>query len=162
MMARLWLLAAVSLCLVTGSCTGQTQTTTPRQTSAPTPPTTQPSPTLQPVIDYASFAAGLEAAGYRIRVEERTGLEDIFGVRGRSVRIDGVRVMAFEYPTAAAASKLRSSVTGPNAEFVGHAIIEWTNPHLYASGRLIVVYLGDRPAAIRTLDQLLEPQFAGV
>ena len=160
MMARLWLLAAVSLGLVTASCTGQTETTTPRQTSAPTSPSTQPNPTLQPVIDYASFAAGLEVAGYAIRVEGRTGLEDIFGVRGRSVRIDGLRVMAFEYPTAVAASKLRSSVS-PDAEFVGPAIIEWSRPHLYASGRLVVVYLGNRSDALRTLVQLLGPQFAG-
>ncbi|SRR6266545_907201 len=161
MMARLWLVAAVWLGLVAASCTGQTETTAPRQTSAPTSPSTQPSPTLQPVIDYASFAAGLEAAGYAIRVEGQTGLENVFGVRGRSVRIDGVRVMAFEYPTAAAASKFRSSVS-PDAEFVGLAIIEWTNPHLYASGSLIVVYLGDRPASLRTLNQLLGPQFAGL
>jgi hypothetical protein len=162
MMARLWLVAAVTLGIVTASCTGQTETAAPRQTSAPTSPSTQPSPTLQPVTDFASLATGLEAAGYAIRVEGRTGLEDAFGVRGQSVRIDGMRVMAFEYPTAAAASKLRSSVKGPNAEFVGDAIIEWCCPHLYACGSLIVVYLGDQPAAIRTLDQLLGPQFAGV
>jgi hypothetical protein len=120
-----------------------------------------PSVEAQPVTDFASFASGLEAAGYSIRVDGKTGLEHVFGVRGRSVRLDGVGVMAFEYPTRAAASTLRSSVKGPNAEYVGDAVIDWCCPHLYAAGRLIVVYLGDRPAAMRALTRLLGSQFAG-
>jgi hypothetical protein len=150
--------AVASAIVLVSSCTGS-KPTMPSPTAS-TETGTPSVPSVQPVTDFASFATGLEAAGYTVRVKRRTGLEDIFRTSGRSVRVDGALVMAFEYPTETAAAKLQSSIDGPNAEYVGDAVIDWCCPHLYASERLIVVYLGDRPAVIRTLTELLGPQFA--
>lgn len=155
-MARFWLPEVLVLGLLTASCTGPTDTTSPTQTA----PSVRPSPSLQPVTDYTSFTDGAAAAGLTISAKGGTGLEDIFGVGGRTVSLDGVRVLAFEYPTSSAANKLRASVS-KDAEMVGPAIIDWSNPHLYRSGRLIAVYLGDHQGTLRTLQHLLGPQFAG-
>jgi len=61
-----------------------------------------------------------------------------------------------EYPTEKAFERLQSSVN-KRADMVGPAIIDWSNPHLYGAGTLIVVYLGKKPLAMRTLEKLLDP-----
>ena len=123
----------------------------------PRPPSAAESPVV--VTDLASFTDALESAGQTVRVGGRTGLEDVFGVRGRAVRFSGTLVMAFDYPTEKDFEALRSSVN-KRGDMVGPAIIDWLNPHLYGAGTLIVVYLGKNSAAIGTLEELLGPQFS--
>jgi hypothetical protein len=111
------------------------------------------------VTDLDSFTDALETAGHAVRVGGRTGLEDVFDVQGHPVSFDVARVMAFEYPNERAAEKLQASVD-KTAYMVGPAIIEWSNPHIYRAGSLIVVYLGNKPAALRTIEGLLGSHFA--
>jgi hypothetical protein len=59
---------------------------------------------------------------------------------------------ALDYPTISASNKVRSNISKD-----GHEML----PHIYGTGRLIVVAFG--PArTLRTPDELLGPQFAGV
>jgi hypothetical protein len=157
------LLAIVSAVVLVSSCTDTKEQSpspaTPAGSNAGTAPF--PTPSDQAATDYASLADALEAEGHKLRVRRHTGLEEIFGVPGRTVSIDGDRVLAFEYPSRSAFEKLRSSVNR-RGDMVGSAIIDWFPPHLYGSGRLVVVYLGGRRATLRTLEQLLGQQFAGV
>jgi hypothetical protein len=156
-------LIVASAVVLAASCTGTNEGSPSPSSSPETSLGTAPSgtPTARAVTDYASFAEGLEAAGNTLRVQRHTGLEEIFGVPGRTVSLDGNRVLAFEYPTRSAFEKLRSSVNNGGDE-VGSAIIDWGPPHLYGAGRLVVVYLGSRQVTIKALEQLLGPQFAGV
>jgi hypothetical protein len=78
---------------------------------------------------------------------------------GRKVSIDGVRVWALDYPTISAYNKVRSNISKDGHE-MGDAQVFWS-PHIYGTGRLIVVAFG-RARTLRTLDKLLGPQFAGV
>lgn len=148
----------VTAAILLASCTGSDGDSSPEPgTETGSPSSTKDAAMV--VTDYDSFTDVLGSAGHTIRVAGRTGLEDIFGVRGRAMTIDGVRVMAFEYPTRFAFVELRTSVS-KDAYMVGSAIIDWTRPHLYGAGTLIAVYLGNQAVMTRTLEQLLGPQFA--
>jgi hypothetical protein len=139
------------------ACTGDSSTLGPTS-----PPATSPPPTTQPlaVTDLDSFVEGLELAGHNVEVEQGDPwAKDIFGERGYSVSFDGSRLMVFEYPSEQAANRLQTSVDR-GGYMVGSAIIDWSGQHLYRGERLIVVYLGERTAALRTLEDLLGNQFA--
>ena len=44
----------------------------------------------------------------------------------------------------------------------GIAMVEWVRPpHFYSAGKLLVLYLGDKPRTVEGLDSVLGPQFAG-
>ncbi|MEX0756047.1 MAG: hypothetical protein WEF05_03820 [Actinomycetota bacterium] len=139
------------------ACTGDSST--PTSTS---PPVTSPPPTIQPlaVTDLDSFVKGLELAGHEVEIDRHEDwANDIFGVRGYSVSFDGTRLMAFDYPSKSAATRLQESVS-KDGYYIGSTVIDWGGQHLYRAGSLIVVYLGERAGSIRTLEDLLGSQFA--
>jgi hypothetical protein len=112
------------------------------------------------VTDLDSFVEGLELAGHDVEVERHEDpTNDIFGVRGYPVSFDGARLMAFDYPTNGAATRLQGSVS-KDGYYIRSAVIDWGGQHLYRAGSLIVVYLGEKSASIRTLEDLLGSQFA--
>jgi len=116
------------------------------------------------VTDHASFTQGLVAAGYELR--ERPGdrwLGRFFSNRGRSLSIGEEQLRTFEY---ASRSELKEISISPDGTGISSkdglaGIIEWTEPHFYRSGRLLVLYLGDTPVVLETLNLVLGPQFAG-
>ena len=85
---------------------------------------------------------------------------DVLGVPGRIVFVDGARVWTIEYPNTSAYDEARSLV-GKDGHEIGDVSIDWV-PHFYGSGRLIVLYLGDRPSTRAALEELFGRQFAGV
>jgi hypothetical protein len=153
-------LAVAGLALLV-SCTGTQEASSPSAQSSSS--TIAPSVTAsnQTITDSASFVDALEEAGHTVR---QGGAVDLAGVEGlassgRKVFIDGVDVWALEYPTTDVYNKVRSNISKDGGE-IGNAQIFWS-PHIYGTGRLIVVAFG--PArTLRTLDELLGPQFAGV
>lgn len=154
-------LAVAGLTLLV-SCTGTQGTSGPLAESGSSTLAPSVTPSVQPVTDVRSFVAALEEAGHTVRqgpLGNLPGFES-FGTRGRMVSIEGVRVWAFEYPTTVAYDKVRSSISKDGHE-VGNASIDWV-PHIYGSGRLIVVLVGERPSTRRSLDELFGRQFAGV
>jgi hypothetical protein len=156
--ARAALLAFV---VFAASCTGtQAEKASPsRTTSTGTSPF---SPSEQQAAEYSAFIQGLEAAGFEVRPEGRIRFfEDIVGVPTRVVSLDGAEVWAMQYPTTASFRRIRSSVS-PHGDEVGSAIINWGDaPRYYGSGRLLVMYFGDRQRTLEALELLLRPSFAG-
>lgn len=149
---------ALIVAAVLAACTGDSSA----PPSPSSPPPTSPSPTNQPlaVTDLDSFVEGLGLAGRDVEVERHEDLtNDIFGVRGYSVSFDGTRLMAFDYPSERAAKRLQESVK-KDGFHIGSYVIDWGGQHLYRAGALIVVYLGERPGSLRTLEELLGSQFA--
>jgi len=69
--------------------------------------------------------------------------------------------MAFECRSERAAQRLQHSVN-KDGDMIGSWVIDWGGQHLYRGGTLIVVYLGEKSGAIRTLERLLATQFAPV
>jgi hypothetical protein len=119
----------------------------------------------EPVTDLGDLSGALTAAGHEVRV--RPGgwpwLRRFFLTPDRIVAIgyhEGFH--AFEYPTRAKLQRIRISADGTGISRGNRAaIIEWTQPHFYRSGRLLVLYLGDDPVILETLSLILGPQFAG-
>jgi hypothetical protein len=119
----------------------------------------------EPVMDLPSFSGALTAAGHEVRV--RTGgwpwLRPFFLTSDRIVAIRyHEEFYAFEYSTRAKLQRIRISADGTGISRGNRAaIIEWTQPHFYRSGRLLVLYLGGDPVILETLSLILGPQFAG-
>jgi hypothetical protein len=141
---------------VLAACTGDSSTPTPSS-----PPIMSPSLTDQPVVtDLDSFVEGLGLAGHDVEVERHEDpTNDIFGVRGYAVSFDRTRLMAFDYSSERAAKRLQESVSR-DGYYIGDYVIDWGGQHLYRSGSVVVVYLGERPGSLSTLEELLGRQFA--
>jgi len=152
-------LALILVVLATTSCTGGVPTSSPVQSS-----TTGPSPSsVQPVTDTQSFVAALESAGYKVKEGHVVIPPGYGGFRrlAERIQIDRVDVWVFEFPTHDAYARMRSKISD-DGQRIGHASFLWT-PHIYGSGRLIVLYIGSRSApAGQALNELFGKQFAGV
>lgn len=117
------------------------------------------------VADLDSFAGALTAAGNDVRV--RSGgwpwLRPYFLIQDRVVAIGYHReVHTFEYASRAKLRRITISEDGTGISSGSRAvIIEWTQPHFYRSGRLLVLYLGDDPLVLETMSLILGPQIAG-
>jgi hypothetical protein len=116
------------------------------------------------VGDLASVTEALAEAGHGVHV--RPGdrwLRRFVLVPDHAVKIDTGEVHVFEYASTAKRKQISISPdgTGISSGRGLAGIIEWTQPHFYRSGRLLVLYLGDDPVILETLSLLLGPQFAG-
>jgi len=96
------------------------------------------------VTDIESFVAALESPGARVKIGPVVIPPGYggFARRARKVTIDGYDVSAFQFPTASAYHRMRSQISD-DGQRIGNATFVWT-PHFYGSGRLIVLYVGDR------------------
>ena len=84
-----------------------------------------------------------------------------FKRRARRISIAGGDVWAFEYPTVSAYDTMRSRIS-QDGQRIGNATFAW-DPHIYGSGRLIVLLMGNRLTPTRAaLDEVFGRQFAGV
>jgi hypothetical protein len=164
------LIAALTLVVtLAASCTGtQTEEVPPSSSPATGADTPSPeaTPSAHPVTDYSSFKQAMETAGFTVLPGGRTGLPaSLLAVHGQQVLIDGVTASLFEYPTERALDVVRSAIAPRGDEIPtadgGTAIINWDPPHFYGSGKLLVLYFGDRQRALEALETLLGPQFAG-
>ena len=146
--------------LLTTACTDNSSSTQVQSVTLSTPAST---PTLKPVTDTESFVAALEAAGYKVK-ERRVVIPPGYGGFQRFAQrifIGRYYVYAFEFATVSAYDRMRSRISD-DGQRIGDATFVW-NPHLYGSGRLIVLYEGNRPSPIRdALNTIFGKQFAGV
>jgi hypothetical protein len=115
------------------------------------------------VIDTRSFIAALRSAGHTVK-SGRIVIPPGYGGFDRlaqKIDVDGIDVWAFEFRTRAAYKQMRSRISD-DGQRIGSASFVWT-PHLYGSGRLIVLYVGDRSTPPRdALNAIFGRQFAGV
>jgi hypothetical protein len=156
--------ACVTLVALGVSCTGtRTDKASPSAATSTNPAT----PSAQPVTDYSSFTQALETSGFAIRPGGRTGLPaSLLAVPGQHVRIDGKQISVFEYPSEKALDKVRSAIS-PRGDQIptaggGLAIINWDDaPRFYGSGKLLVLYFGDKQNMLDALEHLLGPPLAG-
>lgn len=156
-------LAVVSLAFLGASCTGAAGPSSSPSTSVGT--SSPSTPTVQPVTDYGSFIEALGAAGLKVRQGERTRADPLFWA-GQKVFIDGVQVSTYEYPSAPALDEFMSGVSRdgssiPTREGGGMAIVQWSPPHFFGAGKLLVLYFGDKKPTLGALSGVLGPAFAG-
>jgi hypothetical protein len=80
---------------------------------------------------------------------------DGFGVAGRRIRVDSAEIEVYEYENADAREAVSSTIA-PEATAVGEIPTSWPDrPHIWAAGRLIVVYVGTDGGTVLLLEGIL-------
>ncbi len=104
--------------------------------------------------DHEELMAALREAGRIVRPDGEYR-EPFFGVGGQVVYVDDTQLLVFEYPSEQdreGASELISA----DGSVVGSTPIQWTHqPNFWASGRVIVQYLGSDPTMLSLLHNTL-------
>ena len=133
---------------------------TPPEPEPPLPAAGVPASHGGPVRDYISLVDGLRAAGALV-VPEGEVSQPFFAVVGYALRVTDATVQVFEYEDEAAAQAEAGRVS-PDGSSIGTTAVLWVAPpHFFASGRVLVLYLGDDPGVLDLLQSVLGPQFAG-
>ena len=118
-----------------------------------------------PVADHGSFVDHLRGKG--LMVEPVGAVEQPFlHTKGETLRISGgefaqpIEMQSYDYPDAATAEADVAQIE-PNGNPKA-TMVEWRGtPHWFRKERVVVIYLGDDPAAIKLLTDALGAQFAG-
>jgi hypothetical protein len=80
---------------------------------------------------------------------------DGFGVEGARIRVDQAEIEVFEYESVEAREAISSTIP-PEATAVGGLPTAWPDrPHIWAVGRVIVVYVGTDGGTVLLLSTLL-------
>lgn len=84
-----------------------------------------------------------------------------FSIIGDFVNFEGGSVQVFEYDSP---ETMESDAVLVDADggSIGTTMVDWiATPHFYKKGRLLALYIGDDAEALRLLETVLGPQFAG-
>jgi hypothetical protein len=103
---------------------------------------------------HAELVEALEGLGSSV---EESGEVDqpFFDVDARMIQVDGQTVEVFEFPDEAS-RETASGTIEPNASSIGTMIPEWVDvPHIWARGRIIVLYVGQDQSVIDRLTSVL-------
>jgi len=112
-----------------------------------------------PVKDQVSMIDALRRAGATVTIGDQIE-QPFLSVTGTQVAVNGADVQLFEYPDEAAAqtdaAKLADTLAGR-----GTTMLNWVaSPHAYRAGRVLALYVGDDPAILKLLQQVLGAPFA--
>ncbi|GCE16500.1 hypothetical protein [Dictyobacter kobayashii] len=149
----LWLRTCILLlCLILIGC-GNAQTNTTQEKLE------------KNALNYASFVKKLQAVGVSGTKADAQN-SDFFSGTPYGLLIKGERVSIFEYLTSEDAQNEAKRISSQGdiiqKSSSGSAVIDWVAPpHFYRSGRLIVLYVGNKQPVISLLQSILGPQFAG-
>jgi hypothetical protein len=165
---KAFLLATSIAMTLTASCTSIMSQEDPPPPSSETHLTPIPDHALPPVTDYASFTKTLEAVGFDARLGHRVKSPLLSGalshVPWEEVFIDDVKVWALQYPTEASLVSVREGISSDGSVIPvdgGSTIADWSDPHYFSSGKLLVIYMGKAQRTLNALQLVLGPQFAG-
>jgi len=87
--------------------------------------------------------------------------QPFFSVKGQIITIGDQDVQVFEYRSLKAA-ELDASKISSTGSSAGTSMPMWiAPPHFFKNGRLIVLYVGEKPSVLKALEDVLGPQFAG-
>ena len=131
--------------------------------SSKPPASNQPTPTVTEraqAMNLTGLADSLRANGARVELAGEVS-QPFFSVKGKSLNVNGGDIQVFEYSDARTAQNQALLVSADGSE-VGRSKIGWVAPpHFYKADRIIVLYLGDNPEVIKSLEAVLGKQFAG-
>lgn len=119
-----------------------------------------------PVTDHVSFVDALRGRGITVSIGGEIQQPFLYPESGTLLLLDGpglagqAEVQSFEYADPAAATADASQIE-PDGN-LRTVMITWiAPPHFFRRERLIVLYVGEDPAVVALLTDLLGPQFAG-
>ena len=116
--------------------------------------------------DYAAFLAALAAEAVHVETEEELQQEFFTAEQITRLVLTGgplagpAELQVYEYTDAEARAADAAQIT-PDGNLTTVMITWIAPPHFFCGERIIVLYLGDDPAAIELFTDLLGPQFAG-
>ena len=106
---------------------------------------------------YEDIEDALAGSGASVEVVD-VGAWGPFSVEGIHLIVDGHDVRIMEYPDVAA-SRQEAATIGMEGWSVNNTPVEWIGwPHFWTEGRVIVLYLGEDPAAIEMITDVLGPE----
>lgn len=118
------------------------------------------------VVDAESLVNALEACGVSVEATESVEQPFLQPESEMAYQISGgnlaqpADVQVFEYRDSASATADAAQI-GPDGNPTTMQILWIAPPHFFQAERLIVLYLGEDPAAVDLLTALLGPPFAG-
>jgi hypothetical protein len=105
-------------------------------------------------MDLDGLALALSQAGGAVQ-EGGEVSQEFFQAPGRLLRVNEAEVQVFQYASVEARQS-DSSLIGPGGSEIGTMMVTWVDrPNFWASGRLIVLYVGQDEAVISLLSQVL-------
>ena len=114
----------------------------------------------RPVTDLASLLDSLRTAGTGGEVMGEVD-QPFLTVKGTMIKVRGEDVQVYQYPNAKAVDS-QAAIISRDGVTVGKTKIHWIGtPHFYKKEKLLVLYLGDAEAVLKTLETHLGRQFAG-
>lgn len=124
-----------------------------------------------PVRDHVSFVDYLRGQGRTVEIVGDVQ-QPFLRAKGTTLRISGgdikqpAEIQSYNYdpneiPDAAKAAAADAQNIGPDGNPRTMMITWVAPPHFYRKERVIVIYLGSDPAALKLLTDALGPQFAG-
>ncbi|HUS14978.1 MAG TPA: hypothetical protein VM536_08155 [Chloroflexia bacterium] len=150
---------ALSVPTVRPTSAPQEPPSTPGVVNPPATPGSLPPGTpgsLPATAGQAELVAALQAAGLTLAPGGPVQ-QPFLAVPGAAFNRGDVQV--FEYADAAAAGADAAKIQADGS--IPGVMVDWmAQPHFYRTGRLVVIYLGADPAALKALDSLLGPAFA--
>ena len=102
----------------------------------------------------------LSAEGLEVHLGEEIS-QPFFTVKGNLLHVNNETLRIFTYENSESATIEAAKISNDGESIEGHALDWPAKPHFYASGRIIVLYLGEDIELMHFLEQILEPQFAG-
>ena len=171
MLRKQWAAGAVLIgALSLAACSGAAQPTTPPPVETnpvvittvatsvsplPTPGVSE-SPLATPgaaLADLAGLVAALEAAGARVETGD-TVEQPFFEVQGQQLNVNGQPVEVFEWADEVSREAVSRTIT-PEGQF-GSTMMEWVSvAHFWASGKIIVLYVGEDAETVDLLMRAL-------
>ena len=112
------------------------------------------------VDNYDGLLAALDENGARV---DSVGpiSQPFFVPEGQVISVDGYEVQVFEFSIDQDVQSVAETIS-PDGTSIGTTMISWVeDPHFYKSGKLIVLYVGEKDTVLELLEVVLGPQFAG-
>ena len=113
-----------------------------------------------PVRDHVSLVDTLRTQGLTV---EPTGpiSQPFFPMPGQTLKVNGEDIQVFEFQDSSAMESEAKEISTDGMS-VGNTVIQWISPpHFFATGKIIVLYLGTDAELLKNLETALGKQIAG-
>lgn len=111
--------------------------------------------TPAPVVTSNDLVGALRSAGAQVQ-EASSAEAPVLEVSARAITVDGEQILVYEYASEQDRRAVSDSISLGNPTTVGGRILDWpTTPRAWATGQLVIAYLGRNGGTILLLNSLL-------
>jgi len=137
----------------------------PDETATPTPPTSGGGGGGSLIADSQALEITLKSKGADVQFGGKSDVGELFGLLPTELKVNGERVVIFEFAPGTSAEKASATVSSDGTSFKNEdgsiMSVRWiAPPHFYLFGNSIVHYVGSEESVVDLLDSTLT-KFAG-